>query len=229
MIVTEEDHERIAEAVARAEAGTSGEIRCVLAASTGNPPLSGAIGGVCAALAAPVIAVIAGWRPDALAARLQGWSTGEPELMVTLSVFIALQAVIFVAVAGLWTLAPVRRALIPRSLRRRAVRAEALEQFEALGLTHTREATGVLLFASAADHTAEVLADAGIWEKTEAQEWQQVVDLLSAGLARGDVAGGFVDAVNAAGALLKDLLPPREDDRNELPDALVSRGSGKDS
>lgn len=41
MLISEADHDKIAQAVAAAEARTSGEIRCVLASETGSPALTG--------------------------------------------------------------------------------------------------------------------------------------------------------------------------------------------
>ncbi|MEI7932992.1 MAG: TPM domain-containing protein, partial [Alphaproteobacteria bacterium] len=118
---------------------------------------------------------------------------------------------------------PFRRILTsgPGSVTR--VRRAALEQFEALGLSHTRDKTGVLIFASLDDRRAEVLADSGIYEKTAPKEWQGVADALVAGLARKQPADGFIAAIEAASEILARHFPRKEDDTNELPNGLVTR------
>jgi len=228
MNITEDDHARIAAAVAKAEAATSGEIRCVLARETVNVPVVALIGGASAALVAPPIAIALGLKPDLLTGLFDGWTAAHASaagagLYSTLTVYTLLQAVVFALVAGIFMIRPFRRILTggPGSVGR--VRRAALEQFEALGLTHTRDKTGVLIFASLDDHRAEVLADSGIYQKTAPADWQGVADLLVAGLGRKQPADGFVAAVEAAAAILAEHFPRRDDDANELPDGLVTR------
>lgn len=228
MHITEDEHARIAAAVAKAEAVTSGEIRCVLARETVNVPVVALVGGASAALVAPPIAIALGLKPDLLAGLFDGWSAAHASaagagLYSTLTVYILLQAMVFALVTGLFMIRPFRRILTggPGSVTR--VRRAALVQFEALGLTHTRDKTGVLIFASLDDHRAEVLADSGIYEKTRPEDWQGVADVLVAGLGRKQTAEGFVAAVEAAAAILAQHFPRRDDDTNELPNGLVTR------
>lgn len=225
-MISNDDHARIAQAVAKAEASTSGEIRCVLAYETGNARLNAMIAGLVAALVLPGLAVVFGFQPAAVLDALDGWSAGHgpgPSVALSLGLYAAVQVVVFALVAGVWLIGPLRRLLTPKAVVTARVRAAAIEQFEALGLTHTRDRTGVLLFASLDDHRAEVLADSGIYEKTTSEDWEAVAAVLVAGLAAGKPGDGFVAAVDKAGVLLAAHLPPRPDDSNELPDALVVR------
>ena len=229
MKISDEDHIRIAEAVARAEASTSGEIRCVLAAETENTPLSALMSAALVAfILPPLLVFFLGLGPDSLT-RLFGSGTAahlqSPNAQVysMLALYTGLQAVIFALIAGLSMAPPLRRLFTPGTIVSARVRRAAIEQFEALGLTHTRDATGVLLFASLADHRAEVLADSGIYGRTTPADWQHVADALVAGLAAGKPADGFVAAVDAAGEILAQHFPRRDDDTNELPDGLVVR------
>jgi putative membrane protein len=226
--ITEDDHARIGAAVARAETQTSGEIRCVLAAETVNGPFMAMIGGAAAALVAPPIAIALGLKPDMLTGLFEGWSAAHASaagagIYSTLTVYILLQAAIFLLVGGLLLFRPVRRLLTRGPGAAARVRRAALEQFEALGLTHTRDKTGVLIFASLDDHRAEVLADSGIYEKTTPQDWQCVVDALVSELAKDRPADGFTAAVGQASAILARHFPRKADDANELPNGLVTR------
>lgn len=140
-----------------------------------------------------------------------------------LQLYILAQAAVF-AVAVLIGASPLGRWLTPGPVKAWLVRRAALAQFEALGLTHTRDRTGVLIYASIALRRAQVLADSGIYEKAPGQAWDEVVGLLVQGLARAAPADGFVAAVEKTGEILAAHLPPRADDRNELPDGVVEAG-----
>ncbi len=218
MKLSNEDHLRIATAVAAAERTTSGEIRCVLA--EGHDPVRlGFIAG-CAALIVPALALFVGFQPEALALRLSGWDAahGGPSGM-GLAVYIGAQAIVFAAVM-LFGGTPLGRILTPPSWRKAWVHRAAVAQFEALGLTRTRDATGVLLYVNLAHHRAEVLADSGIYAKAPTQVWDDVVGLLLDGVKRGDAADGFVRAATRTGEILSAYLPPRGDDANELSDSV---------
>lgn len=226
MNISPEDHARISEAVAAAEGGTSGEIRCVLAQRTDDNGASALVIAAAAALVAPPVALMLGLDPEALAGLFGQWSVGhlaaaEARIASTLTVYVALQAVIFALVFGLASIRALRRALTPASMVKSRVHRAALDQFEAQGLALTRDRTGILLFASLGDHRAEVLADDGIYAKAPHAVWDEVVGLLVDGLRRDAPADGFVAAVTRTGEVLSQHLPPRADDRNELPDGLV--------
>jgi putative membrane protein len=85
----------------------------------------------------------------------------------------------------------------------------------------TRESTGILLFVSLMERRAVVLADRAIAEKLDPGIWQEVIDLKIAGVKRGDLAAGFVEAIGRCGALLTPHFPIRADDTNELRDHLI--------
>jgi putative membrane protein len=217
MKLSNEDHLRIAAAVAAAERTTSGEIRCVLA--EGRDPIRLGFIAACVALIAPALALVAGFHPEAVAARFGGWEAGHPAAG-GLMVYVGVQAVLF-ALVMLAGGSGLGRALTPPAWRKAWVHRAAVAQFEALGLTRTRDATGVLLYVNLAHHRAEVLADAGIYAKAPSQVWDDVVGLLLDGVRRGAAADGFVQAATRTGEILSAYLPPRADDTNELSDGLV--------
>jgi putative membrane protein len=225
MKISPQDHAVIAGAVAAAESHTSGEIRCVLAVESSDHRLSALTWAAAWTLVLPLLAVAVGFRFESLGHWLGGWTwTSAAEASRTplvLTLYASVQVVLFALVYSLASLPAVRRALTPASRLTAKVQAAAHAQFDALGLTHTRDHTGVLLYVSLAERRAQVLADTGIYAKAPPQVWDEVVTLLVAGMKRGHPAGGFVDAVNRTGEILAACLPPREDDANELPDGLV--------
>ncbi len=114
--------------------------------------------------------------------------------------------------------------ILARGLRmERAVRQRALRAFHEHDLHHTARGTGVLIFASLFERRAVILGDHGIDEKMGEEAWQQAVDLLAAGMHRGDPASGFCAAIEAVGARLAEHFPrsaAAPGSGNELPDAL---------
>lgn len=226
MDLSKQDHERIAAAVAKAETTTAGEIYCVLAPEVSDyreTPLAWA---AASALILPALALFAGLRPHMLTDLFGGWSVAhetasDATIFSALSIYIAIQAIVFVIAALVVSLGPVRRALTPSSLKTARVHQAAMQQFLSHGLHLTEGRTGVLLFASVADHRAEVVADEGIYAKAPREVWDEVVELLIAGLKKGDAAGGFVAAIERSGQILAEHVPHRADNPNELPDGLV--------
>ena len=220
------DQARIADAIARAESATRGEIVCVLAPEVSparETPLAWAAG---ASLLLPALALLAGARPAMLTALFGGWTIGHASardgaILATLITYVGLQAAVFVVVALLASIPPVRRALTPGPLKAAKVRRAAMDYFVAKGLHLTRERTGVLIYAALAEHRVEVIADEGIYKAAPDTVWREVVADVVAGLKRGAAADGFVAAVTRTGAILAAHMPPRTDNANELPDALT--------
>jgi putative membrane protein len=225
--ITKDDQARITAAVQTAEAATSGEIYCVIAPEVSDYRETPLVWAAAAALLLPAAALLAGFHPEALAGLFGAWSVGhaaaaDDAAATALWAYVALQAAAFVVSALVVSAPPVRRALTPGSLKAARVHKAAMEQFLSHGIHLTRERTGVLLFASMAEHRAEVIADEGVFQAATQKEWDEVAALLIAGMKRRDPGGGFADAVARAGAILAGFAPAKPGDNpNELPDHLV--------
>ena len=223
--ITQGDHERIAQAIAQAEMTTAGEIYCIVADEVSDyreTPLAWAAG---AALVVPALALLLGFRPEALTTAFGGWEIGhagasDATVLSALTTYILLQAVVFIAVGLLVALPPVRRALTPGAVKAERVHDAAMQQFIAKGMHLTQGRTGVLLFVALADHRAEVIADEGIYAAAPHQVWDEVVALLIGGIKRGSVGDGFVAAIERTGQILSQHVPPTGANPNERPDEL---------
>ncbi|HSB18692.1 MAG TPA: TPM domain-containing protein [Anaeromyxobacteraceae bacterium] len=120
---------------------------------------------------------------------------------------------------ALWD--PVERLLAGRAEMELATRDRALRAFAEHGLNRTQQGTGVLVFASLFERRAVILGDRGIDARMGDAEWRRAVDLLAAGMHRGDPAAGFSEAIAAVGARLAEHFPRAPGaPANELPDAL---------
>lgn len=200
MEMSPEDRDRITAAIRDVETKTSGEIVCVLADQSAD---SGALPILLAAIAALV----------------------TPWLLVaftTLSVtsILSLQVLVFVGVAILLCLPPVRVALIPRRARREMAFRVATEQFFTRGVSRKEERSGILIFVSLAEHYARIIADDGVSERVPQSHWQGAVDALIAHVREGRVADGFIAAIGMCSTVLVEHYPSSESGPNELPDRI---------
>jgi putative membrane protein len=231
MLMTPEDHEKIRAAIDAAEARTSGEICGVLAHECSQyweVPLAWAAG---VSLAAPAVALALGFRPEALLSpSLSSWTVAEASAAASQSSFALIayalvQLVIFVAVALIVSIPPVRRLLTPKALKRERTHRRAREMFAARGLHLEGEETGVLIFASISERMAEVVADHRIAAKVSPEVWSDVVEALTSGMKAGNPGSGFAAAIAKAGDHLALHFPRRPDDVNRLPDTVIELDS----
>jgi len=200
MTMTAQDRERISAAIRAAEAKTSGEIVCVLARVSAD------------AVTLPILiaAVLALALPWLLMATTE----------MTVTRILLLQIAVFVVLAMVLCLPPVRVALQPRAAQRAVAYRMAREQFVARGLAHKKDRTGVLIFVSLAERYARIIADESIASRVPQAEWQGAVDALVAHMRDGRIADGFIAAIDQCGRALAAHFPRTEGSRDELPDRI---------
>lgn len=205
--MTKAEHEAVAAAVRAAEAKTSGEIFCVVARRSDDYFFPAAF---IVTASVVVVSLVAAWVLHLY------WYDLRPTTLVLAQI-----AAIACALLVLWLAPELRIHLIPYRLRYRRAHDNALRQFLARNVHVTAERTGVLLFVSLAEHYAEVIADAGINRRVGQETWNAVVRGMTDHARRGDIAGGFVTAVETVGALLAEHFPADSENPNELDDHVV--------
>lgn len=227
-MLTDQDRARVEAAVKAAEANTQGEIYCVVAHESSEyreVPIGWA---ALAALAAPAVLLLGGLHvtvPELFGGEewtaAQIGATAEAAARGAMAGAILLQAVLFLAVAIVVSIPAVRRVMTPRSLKRERVRRRAHEQFYAKNLQATRERTGVLIYVSAAERLAELIADEGVASRVDGKVWDEAMALLIAGFKRDAPAKGFEQAVALCGAILAEHFPATVGDNpDELPNSV---------
>ncbi|MGV8955353.1 MAG: TPM domain-containing protein [Cypionkella sp.] len=219
-------YETIAAAIAQAETRTSGEIFCVLSRQVSSYRDVSLGWAAAAALILPLGLIPLGMDPSWVPGLADAWQAShlaftDVAVAQNLSAYALIQAAIFVAVFLLTSIPSVRRRVTPRQVRQARVRKAALQQFLAHGLHVTEARTGVLLFACAADHQIEVIADQGIHAKVDADVWADAVQALAQGLRAGDPVAGFEAAIALCGDVLAEHFPPSALNRNEVADKLI--------
>jgi putative membrane protein len=116
----------------------------------------------------------------------------------------------------------IKRLVTPRSRVAEAVHSLALASFTQHGLHYTRDHTGILILVSLLEHRVEVLADRGINAKVEAGTWREISKILVDGLKSKQACEAFCRAIARSGEILAMHFPRQPDDKDELPDSLVT-------
>jgi putative membrane protein len=199
MQLAKQDHDNVSAAIHEAEKQTCGQIVCVLAHSSSAD-------GYIPIVWASVLSLFTPWP----LIYFTQWSVQR--------IFL-LQLAVFIVVGLIFSLTPLRLALVPGTVRRARAHRAALEQFVVRGIDRTRNRSGVLIFVSLAEHYARIIADEGIAAKVQTAEWQDAIDALTAHMRDGRIAAGFVAAIERCGAVLAAHAPP-DGSANELPDRL---------
>ena len=224
--LTPQVQSRIGDAIAAAEAKTSGEIFCVLARRASSYRDISLGWAAAAALMLPLGLIPLGFDPAWIPGMGESWQAAHlssTDVIVgqSLAAYALIQSAVFVAVFLLTSIPAICRLVTPRSVRRARVRRMAMAQFLAHGLHVTRERTGVLIFAALSDHQVEVIADEGIHAKVDQAVWADAVEALARGVKNGDAAAGFEVAIGLCGDVLAEHFPPRATNPNEVEDRLV--------
>lgn len=89
------------------------------------------------------------------------------------------------------------------------------------GPHYTQDATGVLILISLFERRVQILADRGINEKVDHDQWQHAVDTITQGLHDDTMVPALCEAIEECGQLLAEHCPQRHDDSNELPDLIL--------
>lgn len=201
-LLSERDHERVEQAIKEAETKSTGEFVTAIAEASDDylyiPTL----------VAAGIVFLVSG-----LVLLLP--------IAIRVDLFYAGQVAGFIALALVFRWPPLRMALVPRAVREERARRYAHQLFLDLGLSSTRDRTGVLLFVSEAEHYVEIIADRGVQQDVDNAVWERIVQDLTADVRAGRTADGFVKAVAACTAVMAERHPWHEGDTNELPNRLI--------
>lgn len=200
MNLSQEERQRISDAVRSVENRTSGEIVCVLAQSS-----SGAT--VIPLLIASLTALALPWLLVAL----------TPMAVYRI---LALQIALFAGLLIFLSVPRVRSRLMPARMRREMGYRAAREQFVARGLERKQDRCAILIFVSLAERYARIIADDGIAARVPQSQWQAAVNALVEHVREDRVVEGFVAAIELCGAELTAHFPLQGEKREELPDRI---------
>ncbi|HXS15637.1 MAG TPA: TPM domain-containing protein [Polyangiaceae bacterium] len=199
-LLTEQQSEQVSQAVARAEAKTSGELVVLIARRCDDYSLFRGLFALLIALGSS----------DAL-----GWFF--PRLHLTQLLVAQLVLIIALYFVSQW--GPLLRLVVPAGVRARRVQERAFRAMVEHGIVDTEQRSGVLILLSEQEHRVVLLADRGINARVSPHEWEEDVQTLITALKKGNTSVGLLHVIERVGLLLAQHFPRQTDDQNELPDA----------
>lgn len=211
-MLTEDDHRRIEAAVARAEEGSSGSIFCVLAGEVSSYREVPIAWGAAAALLIPPAVTALALKPALAAITAGDWTAAQAsavqnQVAFALTGYAIAQLLLFGIVTLVTSLAPIRRLLTPRFLKRHRVKKAAFHHFAAAHSHLAGSETGILIFVALVERQVEVLADAAIHAKVGDAVWAQVAAAVQQGMKQADPTAGIERAIAICGEALKTHFP----------------------
>jgi putative membrane protein len=114
-----------------------------------------------------------------------------------------------------------KRLFVSRREMKGEVEEAAFKAFFQRRVHETTNHTGILLYISLFEHSVRVLADSGIDAKVGSPKWQEIVDMITAGIVERRPAEAICSAVDRCAEILQHHFPSQTDDRNELADAMI--------
>jgi len=210
---TEEDLQRIKDAVREAEQRISGEIVPVIVEKSGVYTIANYKGSLLLGALVFVAMVI-----------LDRYIIEDASLTLYYDPLFLFTVVM--AGAGLGALlpnliSPLKRWLVSRTYMDESCRQSAENAFLEEEIFNTRHRTGIMIFISFFEHEVIVMADRGISKVVEQQEWDKIVAELVQHIRDGKIVDGVVAGIKRCGEILLERgFQKHADDINELPDDL---------
>ena len=215
--ISEEEHTRIEEAVARAEKKTSGEIATALIEESSDYALHELLFALSGGVLFYFLALLFFGRISLWAEKLF-WDFRPVYLTLFMGGgFIGVSGILYLAA----NIPGFDRLIVPKAFMAREVRKRAALHFMEAGLFDTRDRTGILIFVSRREQRVEILADKGISAKVEQTAWDGILAGLIEGIRADRFPDSLVEAVEACGGVLAEHFPIKDDDTNELSDGLT--------
>lgn len=204
-VLGEPERAELERAIVEAERHTIGEIAVVVLERSDRHPAADWIAAGLSLLLGS--ALLTAWLP---------WN--EPSLFFACQ--FALGAAGFVAsrrVPGF------KRAFVSEARAEEMAREQALQEFFALGLHRTQDATGVLLFVSLLERRVIVLGDHGIDAVVGAAEWAATDRAVLEGVRAGSLQRGLAAGIERVAEVLAEHFPSEPGRESELPNHVVVR------
>lgn len=107
---------------------------------------------------------------------------------------------------------------------KRSVLDEAINTFNKLGMSKTKNRNGVIIYISEPSKKLAIYGDEGIHKFIEQSGWDEIVLSITSAFKKGDFGVGILNAIQKVAAKLEKHFPRSENDndQNELPDDISS-------
>lgn len=201
MLLSEEDRQRVARAIAAIEKDTDAELVTVLAGQADDYRYIPIMWAALLSLIVPLALVFTPLWLRPLTVLLAQWTT-----------------LVVLALVFRWP--PLMMRLVPRRVKHWRAANLARRAFLEQNLHYTKGGTGLLVFVSEAERYVEIIADRGISAHVPDEHWQGIVDAFTGYVKRGEVLDGFLECIASCGNHLI-LNVPATESKNELPNRMI--------
>lgn len=213
--LSDEQKNIIEQAIAEAEQSTCAELMGAVATESGRYDRTESIFGIFIAL---IFLGIAEYLKTTVFTA-GSWETGGG---IPFSWQAVLVVVGFVVGSGLSTyLFPIRRILVPEQEMEEEVRRAASHVFALAKVSSTRSRGGVLVYVSLFERKVVILADSGSLKILGQEGIDKLRDVAVEHLKKGEKVETFSETIKQAAEMLKDKLPPGEENPDELSNKLL--------
>lgn len=210
---TDNDLQRIKNAVKKAEADISGEIVPVIVERSGHYSLANYRGCLVAASIAFLFMIVVDRYIITDAANTLYYDPLFIFIIVVLGGLIGATLPNFIP--GL------KRVLVSQQHFDHATRQRAENAFLEEEVFNTRQRTGIMIFISFLEHEVIVMADRGISKVVEQKQWDKIVSEMVVNIRAGKIVEGLEGAIQRCGEILLEKgFKKTDDDVNELGDDL---------
>ena len=200
-LLTESEVQQVGAAIDKIEQSTDAELVTVLAHQADDYHYIPTLWAALLAMVSPGIILLTPF-----------W-LGVSELLV-------LQALVFITFAIVLRLPFILRHIIPRRVKTWRASNLARRQFLENNLHHTTGDSGLLIFVSETEHYVEIIADRGISKVVGDEVFETIVTEFTQKVKAGQTLDGFLQAIEACGALLIEHVPATSQ-KNELPNRII--------
>lgn len=104
--------------------------------------------------------------------------------------------------------------------KKKSVRELAIREFHRLGMTNTRDRSGILFFLLLKDREFYILPDEGITKKIPQEFWDELARTTEKYFREKNFFEGIIEVIRKCGNVLSENFPPRQDDIDELSDKV---------
>ncbi len=220
--LTEEEHRAVSAAVTRAEQSSDGEIVTIVShLSDHYQDIASRWAAALALLFLIALPIAPGFWLGAVNMLGKGWSQDYSTAAFLTAIAATAVFLYFVASLMLENMA-LRLFLTPPSVKEERVRARAVLAFRIGTESRTDGRTGILIYLSAMERRAEIVADSAIAGKVSPDAWAGAMAALIDEVKAGRSGAGMVAAVDCVGAILAEHFPKSDGNPNELPDRLIA-------
>lgn len=201
---TDQNKKRIEEAVAKAEAGSFGEVvPCVVAQSSQYEEAS-AKAFLYSVMGMAILLMIYESQKDIW---LPKSTLAVPILVTSILLITGLFFYFFIHF-----IPPIKRKLLGSRRMMVATARHAKVMFLENEVFQTKNRTGILIFISLFEHQVHVIADKGFAGRVSQDQWNEVVNIIVSGIKHGRPSDGIVEGIEKCGEILRKFSPKKDSD-----------------